>query len=234
MKNFLKLFLIIYILLISIHSSAQNEDVNFRGAWRSGEGVIIFSGNFFSYALFEAQSKSFAGTYGGGWSYDNHTITLNMEYNTFDNSIVGQKINKQAKLDAGKLIIEGQEFIRIDNGIPGELEGAWLFSGRKRNDEIQTRDTNQPRKTMKILSGTRFQWIAYNTETGAFSGTGGGTYTTIDNQYTEDIDFFSRDNSRVGASLTFNYELIDGIWNHSGLNSRGEPLYEFWSPRRKR
>ena len=76
MQNFLKLFLISYILLISNHISAQNEEVIFKGAWRSDEGVIIFSGNFFSYALFEAESKSFAGTYGGGWSYDNHTITL--------------------------------------------------------------------------------------------------------------------------------------------------------------
>jgi len=35
---------------------------------------MIFSGNFFSYALFEAESKSFAGTYGGGWSYDHNII----------------------------------------------------------------------------------------------------------------------------------------------------------------
>ena len=129
------------------------------------------------------------------------------------------------------MIIEGHEFSRIDNGLPGALEGAWLFSGRKRDGEIQNRDPNQPRKTMKILSGTRFQWIAYNTETGVFSGTGGGTYTANSGQYVENIDFFSRDSSRVGASLKFNYELIDGVWNHSGLNSRGEPLYEFWSLR---
>jgi len=66
-------------------------------------------------------------------------------------------------------------------------------------------------------------------ETGAFSGTGGGNYTTIDNQYTEIIDFFSRDNTRVGTSPTFDFEIIEGTWNHSGLNSRGESLYEFWS-----
>jgi hypothetical protein len=84
---------------------------------------------------------------------------------------------------------------------------------------------------MKILSGTRFQWIAYNTETGEFSGTGGGTYTTVDNQYTENIDFFSRDSSRVGAILSFKFQKIDGIWNHSGKNSRGQPLYELWIPR---
>ena len=155
-----------------------------------------------------------------------------MEYNTYDKAMVGQKVNKNLKNEKGKLFIDDIEFKRLDNGQPGKLEGAWLFSGRKRDGEIQTRDTDQPRKTMKILSGTRFQWIAYNVETGEFSGTGGGTYTTENGQYTEHIDFFSRDNSRVGASLTFDYELINGVWNHSGLNSRGEPLYEFWSLRK--
>ena len=229
--NTLNSLLILLTFVISYPVSGQNEKANFNGAWRSDEGIIIFSGDFFSYALFDTESRSFEGTYGGTWSYKNQMLNLLMEYNTFDNTKVGQYIEKQANFDDENLIIEGHEFIRIDNGLPGALEGAWLFSGRKRDGEIQTRDTDQPRKTMKILSGTRFQWIAYNVETGEFSGTGGGTYTTIDNQYTEIIDFFSRDSSRVGASLTFNYESIDGVWNHSGLNSRGEPLYEFWSPR---
>ena len=105
------------------------------------------------------------------------------------------------------------------------------MSGRKRDGEIQQRDTNRPRKTMKILSGTRFQWIAYNIETKQFMGTGGGTYTTIDGVYTENIEFFSRDNSRVGASLPFNFELQEGKWHHSGNSSKGAPIYEIWSQR---
>jgi hypothetical protein len=84
---------------------------------------------------------------------------------------------------------------------------------------------------MKILSGTRFQWIAYNTETKEFKGTGGGTYTTHDGEYTENIKFFSRDDTRVGASLKFNYELVDGHWHHSGLSSKGQPIHEIWSVR---
>ena len=88
-----------------------------------------------------------------------------------------------------------------------------------------------PRKTMKILSGTKFQWIAYNTETGDFSGTGGGTYTTEGGKYTENIDFFSRDNTRVGASLKFDYELKEKKWHHRGLSSEGSPIYEIWSLR---
>ena len=89
------------------------------------------------------------------------------------------------------------------------------------------------RKTMKILSGTRFQWIAYNNETKEFFGTGGGTYTTTDGKYTETIEFFSRDNSRVGAKLEFNYALEDGQWRHSGKSSKGDPMDEVWSQREK-
>jgi hypothetical protein len=85
---------------------------------------------------------------------------------------------------------------------------------------------------MKILTGDRIQWIAYNTETKKFFGTGGGNYTAENGKYTENIGFFSRDNSRVGMSLQFDFEVKDGDWHHSGNNSRGEPMYEVWSRRK--
>lgn len=100
------------------------------------------------------------------------------------------------------------------------------------NGEISRR-TPGVRKTMKILSGTRFQWIAYNTETKEFFGTGGGTYTTTNGKYVENIDFFSRDNSRVGASLQFDFVLEDGEWHHKGLSSKGDPIHEIWTPRER-
>jgi hypothetical protein len=103
------------------------------------------------------------------------------------------------------------------------------MTSRKRGEEMVSRSINQARRTLKLLSGKRFQWIAFNVETKEFSGTGGGTYTTKDGTYTENIEFFSRDHSRVGASLEFTYELIDGHWHHSGLSSKGSPIYEIWS-----
>ena len=106
------------------------------------------------------------------------------------------------------------------------------MSARKSGETLEPRSTDQPRKTMKILSGTRFQWIAYNTETKQFMGTGGGHYTTENGTYTEHIEFFSRDNSRVGAALAFKFERINNDWHHSGLSSRGDPIYEVWSLRK--
>ena len=107
-----------------------------------------------------------------------------------------------------------------------------MITGRVRDGEM-SKMTPGARRTMKILSGTRFQWIAYNVETGEFSGTGGGTYTTKNGKYTENIEFFSRDNSRVGASLTFDFSLEDGAWRHKGLSSKGDPIDEVWTKREK-
>ncbi|WP_318310751.1 membrane or secreted protein [Flagellimonas crocea] len=213
------------------------------GAWEysetNGDGTeiqhvqIITAEGFISEAFFEKASGKFLGTMGGSFSIKDNLFNCTIEYASFDPELVGTSKNLDLKIINGELYMDNKVWKRIDDGTPGALNGAWLISGRKRDGEIVKRDTSGPRKTMKILSGTRFQWIAYNTETKVFMGTGGGTYTTIDGKYTENIGFFSRDDSRVGASLEFNYELMDGDWHHSGLSSKGEPIYEIWSKRKQ-
>jgi hypothetical protein len=51
----------------------------------------------------------------------------------------------------------------------------------------------------------------------------------VNGVYTEVIEFFSRDASRVGAKLEFQGSVRDGDWHHLGLSSRGDPIYEIWS-----
>jgi hypothetical protein len=63
----------------------------------------------------------------------------------------------------------------------------------------------------------------------SFFGTGGGQYNFKDGTYTEHIEFFSRDATRVGASLSFKAEINKGEWHHSGLSSKGEKIHEVWS-----
>ena len=161
------------------------------------------------------------------------TMTEKVEFNSKNSERVGTEVSFEVFINDSIMGIVGSKMKlkRIDNGLPGKLQGAWLMSGRKRDGEIHSRDTSRPRKTMKIMSGTRFQWIAYNTETKQFMGTGGGAYTTTNGEYTEHIGFFSRDDSRVGVSLNFNYSLVDRKWHHSGLSSKGDPIYEIWSVR---
>ncbi|WP_224485486.1 membrane or secreted protein [Robertkochia aurantiaca] len=195
--------------------------------------VVIFTEGYQSAAYYKAEGGEFIGTNGGGWWLENNTMTEVVEFDSSQPQRVGDSISFTIELSENimKIPEANMELKRIDDASGSDLAGAWLISGRKRDGEIVMREVDQPRKTMKILSDTRFQWIAYNTETKEFMGTGGGTYTTENNTYTENIEFFSRDNSRVGASLEFKYEIIDGNWHHSGMSSKGDPIYEIWVPR---
>lgn len=213
---------------------------NFQGAWETSslndEGkeithITLFSDNYFSETIHEKKTGKFIGTMGGNFNSQNGELVYTVEFASANPNLVGTTHSVPYEFMGEKLTIDTKVWSRLDDGSPGDLAGAWLISGRKRDGEIVKRDTSGPRKTMKILSGTRFQWIAYNTETKQFMGTGGGTYTTINGKYTENIGFFSRDDSRVGASLQFNYEVKDGDWHHSGLSSKGDPIYEVWSKR---
>ncbi|WP_282134620.1 membrane or secreted protein [Seonamhaeicola maritimus] len=215
---------------------------NIIGAWEAFEtsengdkirSVVIFADGYQVLSKYNVTTGKFIHTNGGTWKLEGDMMTEKVEFHTDDAESVGTEVTFKVAITENTIQIVGHDMIlkRIDDGSPGELQGAWLMSGRIRDGQTQTRDTNRPRKTMKILSGTQFQWIAYNTETKQFMGTGGGNYNTIDGEYTENIQFFSRDNSRVGLSLKFNYELIDGNWHHSGLSTKGSPIHEIWSVR---
>lgn len=195
--------------------------------------VVIFAKGYQVLSIYNADTGKFIHSNGGTWTLEDDTMTERVEFHTDNAERVGAEVSFKIAIteDSMQIIGSNMKLNRIDNGKPGALQGAWLMSGRIKDGELQLRDTSGPRKTMKILSGTRFQWIAYNTETKEFLGTGGGTYTTENGEYVENIEFFSRDDSNAGLSLKFNYELIDGKWHHSGLSSKGDPIHEVWSVR---
>ena len=232
----------IFFLLVCIFLSISVKPQSYIGAWErydtSEEGeklksVVIFADGYQVITTYNADTGKFIYTNGGTWKSEGDTMTEKVEFDTRNPERVGSEISFKLTINDSIISIVGDDMDmkRIDSGNPGKLQGAWLMSGRFRDGEEQLRDTSGPRKTMKILSGTRFQWIAYNTETKQFMGTGGGTYTTIDGKYTENIEFFSRDDSRVGANLQFDFSLVDANWHHTGLSSKGDPIHEIWSKR---
>ncbi|MCH5600749.1 hypothetical protein [Niabella ginsengisoli] len=77
---------------------------------------------------------------------------------------------------------------RVDAG-DKNLAGNWRITQRKQEDKMVDIPL-RARRTLKLLTATRFQWAAINIETGEFSGTGGGTYAFKDGKYTEHIEFF--------------------------------------------
>jgi hypothetical protein len=197
------------------------------------EAVKIITGKQFAHTIYQLKEKQFTGSMGGTWQLANGTLTETIEFNTFDAEKVGTILRYSAKLKGNKLTLTSTEgkvvevWEKIDNG-DKHLAGAWRIRERDgQNGEIVTMQRG-PRKTIKYMSATRFQWAAFNTETKQFSGTGGGTYTLEDGKYTENIEFFSRDNSRVGASLSFQAKVEGNDWIHQGKSSKGDPIREIW------
>jgi len=218
----------------------QNQQ-SVKGSWQMQQDSLtyiwIIADDYYMTVAFTTNGNRFFSATGGKLKSIEKSIELAVEFNSINKDDVGNTHLLDFRLDKNKLITKHHEdeenWKRIDDGMPGSLAGAWLFSGRKTKPEDEIAPyTPGARKTMKIMSGTRFQWAAYNTETKEFFGTGGGTYTTQQGRYTENIDVFSRDNTRVGASLSFDMQLAEPHWFHSGKSSKGDPIYERWSRRK--
>jgi hypothetical protein len=239
MNRTIRKFLLILIATLTMTNLFAQKASDLIGAWETGSDVKttrIYSEKYFAETSYDVANKKFIATAGGEWRMDGKNAVHKYEFSSSEPAMVGTEKIIPATLKQGKLTAgepgKTQEWNQLDNGTPGQLAGAWLITGRVRDGQM-SKMTPGARRTMKILSGTRFQWIAYNVETKEFSGTGGGTYTTENGKYTENILFFSRDNSRVGASLQFDFAIEDGAWRHKGLSSKGEPIDEVWTKREK-
>ena len=233
-----KIFVLLFCIVASLGMNAQN----IIGAWEAYstsengdklKSVVIFADGYQVISVYNAETGKFVHTNGGTWKLEGNIMTEKIEFDNVTPERVGTEVSFEVKItdDTIQIVDSDMKLTRVDDGAPGQLQGAWLMSGRVRDGKEQLRDITGPRKTMKLLSGTRFQWIAYHTGTKSFIGTGGGTYTTVDGKYTENIEFFSKDESKVGISLEFDYELVNGTWQHKGFSSKGDPMHEIWSVR---
>ena len=217
-----------------------------NGAWKlvnqngkpitAQEYIKIYQDDYFAFGAKNVADNAFIGAGGGTYSYADGKYSETLDFFTFNPLQIGITTPFKVELTGNRLTLSANtidgmlvEIWERISETKDELTGNWVITGRKQDDKI-SRSTPGARRTVKILSGGRFQWIAFNSETKEFSGTGGGTYTAVNGKYTENITFFSRDNSRVGASLGFDFEVIDGEWHHSGLSSTGSPIYEIWTP----
>ena len=225
----------VFLSLLLSFAGALKAQESPMGAWKSVSGevtsMLLITPSWFT--VTDYNDKSFISTYGGTWTQEGDgEVNVFVHFNTAYNPPVGQKGNVPVTMENGHLITnnasgEKQEWTRVDDGA-GPLAGNWRITSRERDGKM-TAIPEGPRKTLKMLTGTRFQWVAINTDTGEFFGTGGGTYTFENGTYTEKIEFFSRDSSRVGAALTFKGTVNGNNWDHSGLSSKGEPIHEVWS-----
>lgn len=212
------IYLLLLTCIIGIESQAQQT---IKGSYRSKENAdVIYSliDGYFVETKFNLTTKAFEYTWGGPFTKEGNKLIVLTHFDSRDKSVVGKSREIPFSVKNLELIDKGEN----------ALAGNWRMSGRKTGDQI-SENPLRARRTYKLLTDTRFQWFAINIETGEFSGTGGGTYQFINGKYTEHIEFFSRDSSRVGASLQFSAKIEEGKWHHSGLSSKGDPIYEIWT-----
>ncbi len=216
-------------------SGIYNDPAALNGAWHTTEGSIeqslIIADGYCMLTRYDRINKKFIHSFGGALTTTGNQISLKVEFNSNDKLQVGKTLSHEYSISNNILssTISGSamQWQRTDDGKSG-LAGNWRITQRKQGDKMGDIPL-RPRRTLKLLTATRFQWAAINIETGEFSGTGGGTYTFANGKYTEHIQFFSRDSTRVGASLSFDGKIENGNWIHSGLSSKGDPIYEIWS-----
>ena len=215
----------------------SNPLVNTSWTYTSGDikEVRIYSDRYFVVSKYNTENNSFISALGGIYSF-NEGYSEILEFDSSDSTNVGdtvfyKKVKVNVRNDSGKMSLDDVKYIKNIGDI--QLAGSWLMSGIERRGEMRMRDINRPRKTMKMLAGGRFQWIAYDTSKKGFYGTGGGTYTAERGNYIENIEFFSRDSNTVGKSLGFDFEIKDGDWHHRGFSPKGDPKYEIWTQRKQ-
>jgi hypothetical protein len=238
-------FFLILTLSFSTLLFAQSPATKLIGAWEStftdGEGrssqlTMTITDGFMVMTAYNEKSGEFIATLGGRWRADWDNFSITYEFDSSDPTQVSGVSTMPYELIGSTLVFNGDKvWSRTDAMAPGALPGAWEIIGRKRNGEMQdlSERRNSPRKTMKILSGTRFQWISFDIDKKKFNATGGGSYTTDENgMYIEKIEFFSRDPKRSGSQLSFDFSLENGDWAHRGVSSKGQPLHEIWSLRK--
>ncbi|WP_445383330.1 hypothetical protein [Robiginitalea sp. IMCC43444] len=232
------IYLILNLMLLGpLAMNAQLETGVYRATERLDNGkrnyLLLVSEDYLIHSIYDSEPARFISTMGGFYEILEDSLKVALEFNS-DFSETGKReyLTTLGYTD-GKLILNGNDNrpYQKEPGLEQTLDGTWLFGTRGPDTGQERRGDSGPRKTLKFLKDGYFQWIAYNTETMDFRGTGGGRYAADNGKYTEVIQFFSRDDSRVGAELDFNFERKGSDWHHRGKNSRGEPMYEIWQLR---
>lgn len=217
MKN---IFLSTLLILIFSNHLLFGQVFSFKSL-QNGQKIehrILMDDKYIVETQFTSNPNQFLKTIGGFYKKKGNEIIVKLEFNS--------NFSKDSLKTIS--ISDNSKWKKI-SGVTRPLQGKWLMSGRVRGKTERRRDTNQPRKTMKILVDGYFQWIAFNTNTFSFMGTGGGRYTAENGTYKEKIDYFSRDNKKVGISLSFSYSKKGQDWHHKGFSSKGDPIHEIWA-----
>jgi len=232
--HYLKQLLVQILLLMPLMFSAQITPGVYKATEILENGkrnyLLMVTESYMIHTVYDSNPAHFVSTMGGFFKVELDSLKIRLEFNSDFEKTGEKEYRATVGYAEGEMIFNGNSdrpYTRQPM-LEQPLDGQWLFATRGPDTGQERRGDDQPRKTLKFLKDGYFQWIAYNTETMDFRGTGGGRYAADQGTYMEVIQFFSRDDSRVGAELSFQFERKGDDWHHKGNNSKGEPMYEIW------
>ena len=204
-----------FLLFLPTSLIAQVFEFNERGQ----NHRILMDDTYLIESVYQQEDGAFAFTRGGFYQKAKEGIEVTFEFNS---NYAQDSLKSMAYTQKGWTNISKDD---------QALEGKWLMAGRVKPEGEQRRDLTRSRKTMKLLLDGHFQWTAFDTASMRFMGSGGGTYSAQEGNYVETLEYFSRDNSKVGKVLPFEFTQKEDDWYHKGFNSKGGPMHEIWHKR---
>jgi hypothetical protein len=203
-----------------------------KGAWKNTsdttQTLILATENYITITEYTTVGNRFIQAWGGKYEISKtEELFVDIAFHSKKAQIVGSNMSYNINQKKKSFVLFDKTFEKANQVKPNELSGLWRITSILKNNEMSAMPKG-PRKTLKIMVDGYFQWFAINNVTSEFFGSGGGLYTLEKLKYTEEIVFFSRDNTRVGSKLTFDTIIKDTTWTHSGLSSKGSPLKEVW------
>ena len=232
MKNCTLLFFLFFGICFS---KAQAQQQLHDGAYLYQDGMnkhlMLVKDHYISFISYDDVRKRFQYTWGGTLDKQQNLINIVIEYNSQDSTTVGKAMQLPYRAEVDSLHLKTADNYHLyikQKKTPQDLDALWRISGRQQEGKMNN-IPKADRKTIKILVDGYFQWVAINPAQKGFYGTGGGLYQYAQNRYTETLQFFSRDNNRVGQAPAFDGEIVAGAWHHKGESSKGDAIYEIWS-----
>ena len=143
-----------------------------KGAWKSQEptgstSILIVGDSYLTIASYSFMNKYFERSEGGAFTMQGDKMTYIPEFNSADTAKIGIPVIFTITRKDDVLTLRYEEamvWMLVDDASTVSMAGTWQITEKANNGQGALEKIHQTgtRKTLKLLSGSRFQWIAFD------------------------------------------------------------------------
>lgn len=172
----------------------------------STKSVKLFKDGYWISAAFGNQKYPFGGSGGGTFTTNNGKYMETLRFYSWDSTARGKTYTFDYRLEGNQFFQSGfintekyQNYLikeEMTRMIPvcalqnAALEGVWMLKEASTNGKSEF---SSPMEQFKIYAYPRFAWARYDTSTGQFLGTGGGSYSFDGKKVIEHLEYITYD-----------------------------------------